>query len=182
MQDDTALSEWVNAARRADVSIEPVRLVAGDLARTAGGGGAGRFDGDVAFVPVDLIRVESPERVDWCVSHVVARRSWWRGQVRMAMNAQFLDGRDVAPRGHPNDGRMDLVEIDSSMPVRQRLIAARRARTGSYLPHPSIRTRSSGEVTWMCERPTSIYVDGRRWTMSGQVRLVVEPDAFWLYV
>ena len=51
----------------------------------------------------------------WGVAHVVVRRQWWRGEIVMAMNAQFYGRYDVAPRGHPNDGKVDVVRVDPSM-------------------------------------------------------------------
>lgn len=53
-------------------------------------------------------------------------------------NGGLLDNRNIAPRAHPNDGVLDLMSIDASMPLRDRILSTRRARTGAHLPHPNI--------------------------------------------
>ncbi|MGB1824394.1 MAG: hypothetical protein ACPHO9_07420, partial [Ilumatobacteraceae bacterium] len=45
---------------------------------------------------------------------------------------------EAAPRAHPGDGLLDVVEVSDAMPLRQRWMALRRSRTGTHLPHPHI--------------------------------------------
>ena len=182
IRSDPELHRWVVRHREADQPIAPLGLGGGDLARTAGGGGADRFRGPVAHVPLDLVRVEADGRVTWSAAHVVARRSWLTGPVLFAMTAQYLDGLDLAPRSHPNDGRVDVLEVAPAMSVRQRISARRRARTGTHLPHPSLSTRQVSQFDITFARPQVIWVDGVRWATAGSLRLVVEPDAYTAYV
>lgn len=161
----------------------PVGLAGGDLARTVGGGTAGQFTGSTCTkVRLDLVHVTVEGQTTCSVAHVVARRSWWRGQVVLAMNAQFLGPYDVAPRGHPNDGRLDLVDVDATMGWRARDAARRRARTGTHLPHPLLHTRGVAEATLTFPRAVRIWIDGVRWTTSTEVHVRVEPDAYRAYV
>lgn len=98
------------------------------------------------------------------------------------MNAQYLGPWDVAPRSHPNDGRLDVLEIAAVMPIDQRWKAARRARRGAHLPHPSIATSRIAERSFRFSRPRSIWLDGRRWCTADEVVVRVVPDALLVLV
>ena len=58
------------------------------------------------------------------------------GRVVAVMNAQWIGRWDVAPKGHPNDGMVDVLDgnlgLDDRLKVRSRLI------TGTHVPHPGI--------------------------------------------
>ncbi len=178
---DPVAGEWVAHHRRSGRPVPAVGLASGDLARTMGGGAPGRFSGSVTRAPVDAVRVTAGGDTTWAVAHVVARRSWWRGEVVLVMNAQFLRTLDVAPRSHPNDGRVDSIRVDPAMSMRARLQARRRARTGTHLPHPGLNARSGETFRWDFARPLVIWVDGVRWSTASSLEVVVEPDAFVAY-
>ncbi len=178
---DHAAQVWVVAARTVEAPVPPIGFAGGDLARTMGGATRRRFPGTVTRAPVDLLRVEAAGQVTWAVAHVVARRRWWRGEVWMAMNAQFLAGRNVAPRAHPNDGRVDLLQVDRRMGLRARLQARQRALTGTHLPHPQLATRRLAGATLEFDRPLDLWVDGARWLRATSVTFTVEPDALTAY-
>ncbi len=55
-------------------------------------------------------------------------------------NAGLVKGRNLLPRAHPNDGVMDVLEVASSMTIRNRLVANKKAETGTHIPHPNITT------------------------------------------
>lgn len=168
----TSDGEAVRGGRR-----DAVGLSGGDMARTMGGGAPGRLNGPHVRATVDLLEVTADGRTFIALAHVVARRSWWRGEVVMAMNAQFLGEYDVAPRSHPNDGRLDLLRVDPSMPLRARLQARTRARTGTHLPHPHITFASTQRWTAEFVRPLNLYVDGTRVARVRELAIVVLPDA-----
>ncbi len=179
---DVAVHEWVVGQRARRQEVRAFGLGGGDLARTMAGGGPGQFTQRALRVPLDLVRVQAGESTTWSAAHVVARRSWWRGEVVLAMTAQYLGAADVAPRAHPNDGKVDLLRVDPAMPVRARWQANRRARTGSHLPHPQLRTWQERRVTLEFIRPLVVWVDGVRWTTTRTLSLTVEPDAYHAYV
>ena len=87
------------------------------------------------------------------VAHVVARSrgaaAGWRGPVLAVMNAEFIGDWDVAPRGHPNDGRVETLRgraVDvgpSAMGV-----AAAHARRARTFRIPQIATRSVRSATF----------------------------------
>ena len=163
-------------AVRGDLSAA-VGLSGGDMARTMGGGTPDRLDGPHVRATVDLLHVVADGRTFTALAHVVARRWWWRGEVVMAMNAQFLGPYDVAPRSHPNDGRLDLLRVDPSMGLRARLQARTRARTGTHLPHPSMTLNSTERWQATFSRPLDVYVDGHRVARVSDLAIEVLPDA-----
>jgi hypothetical protein len=158
-----------------------VGLRRGDLARTVGGGADGRFQGEVLRAPADVLRVSCAHGESVAVAHVVARKSWWRGEVVFFMNAQYFGRYDVVPRGHPNDGRFEVLRVSPDMVARARWQAVRRARTGLHLPHPQLVCSSSHELVTSFRRPLTLYIDGRRWVRTSEVRITAVADAFVLY-
>src|SRR5262249_27087641 len=126
LHSDAAARDIVTAARRANEPIPPLGLLGGDLCRALGGTGKEEdVRGPAAMqLPVDLGGVLVDGRLHWFVAHLVARRSWWRGRVVAVMNAQHLGDWDVAPKGHPNDGHVEL--LDGDLSLGQRWLARRR--------------------------------------------------------
>lgn len=186
--DDATLAALLGAIRL-DPTLPPVGVSGGDLARTVGGvdrSGVGRST--VNELPIDLltVRLGDAEPITAC-AHVVARSpwwrgSWWRGPVLVVMNAEFLGSWDVAPRGHPNDGRVEVFEAGTDLTLRQRLAARKRLRTATHIPHPAIATRSIRQAAWTFPRPMAITVDGRRCGRSTTMEVVVTPDAAIVHV
>src|SRR4029450_5976164 len=118
--------ERVERGRRAGEPVPPLGLLGGDLCRTLGGRGdeARLRSPEATRLPVDLGAVLLDGRLHWFVAHLIARRGWWSGRIVAAMNAEYLGPWDVAPRSHPNDGRLDT--LDGDLPVGERLKARRR--------------------------------------------------------
>lgn len=167
----------VAAARRAGEPIPPLGLLGGDLCRTLGGRGdeARLRSAEAMTFPVDLGSVLVDGRLHWFVAHLVAKRSWWRGRAVVAMNAQFLGSWDVAPKSHPNDGRLDV--LDGDLPVGQRLQARRRLPLGTHVPHPAIEERRLQAVQIDLQRPTPVELDGELIGAARSLSIRVEPDA-----
>lgn len=189
---DAQLGELVTQYRRTDRSLPPVALLGGDLMRAVGGtGDAARLDREVSIMTVDVVRVRARDVTAWFVAHLVGRgggwSGWWRGEVVAAMNAQHLSIQhggtwDVAPRSHPNDGRVDVVRVRAAMSVRDRWRARSRVVHGAHLPHPQIEVRATPSVTLELDRPLQWWLDGRAWTTAASVELTVEPDALTVCV
>ena len=177
VRSDAEARAVVTKARRAGEAIPPLGLLGGDLCRTLGGRGdeANLRSGSATILPVDLGAVLVDGRLHWFVAHLVARGSWWRGRVVAAMNAQYLGPWDVAPRGHPNDGRLDVIDGDPPLSVRWQVRS--RLVTGTHLPHPAIEERHVGALQVDFEHPTSVYLDGESMGAVRSVSLRVEPDA-----
>jgi hypothetical protein len=176
--DDSALFRLVNQCRRSGTPLPAVAPAAGDLLRSLGGSGdVERLSGPMAILPVDVVRIEVEGDRAWFVSHLISRRSWWRGRLVGVMNAQYLGAWDVAPRAHPGDGRVDLVIVDASMPPRERLRARQRVVHGLHLPHPAIDVRQHRSTTIAFEPRAHIWLDGVRWRRAEEATVTVEPDA-----
>jgi hypothetical protein len=179
---DWELRSVVEAARRNAASIPTMGLIGGDLMRTVGGSGDVsrlRSGEAVPHLPIDVVHVVADDdREAWFVAHLVARRSWWHGQLVAAMNAQYIGTWDVSPRGHPNDGLLDIVTVSSKMTVQQRWMAHRRIAVGAHLPHPLISVQQRATTSIEFDRVTPLWLDGQRWGSARTVRLTVESDAF----
>ena len=167
----------VTAARRAKEPIPPLGLLGGDLCKTLGGtGDEGRLHSEAAMqLPVDLGAVLLDGRLHFFVAHLVSRHGWWRGRVVAAMNAQYLGRWDVAPRGHPNDGRLDV--LDADLPFDERLQVRGRLKAGTHVPHPRIDERHVTAIQLDLDRPTPVYLDGEAVGAATQLSLRMEPDA-----
>jgi diacylglycerol kinase family enzyme len=134
-------------------------------------------------LPVDAGHAVIDGRDHLFVAHLVARRSWWRGEIVAVMNAQFIGRYDVAPRSHPNDGRLDVVHVDAAMSVRARWQARRRLPSGTYVPHPQISQRRVEEWSTTLMPPLDVWLDGVRVAhRARQVSVRCVPDAFSVVV
>jgi hypothetical protein len=162
--------------------LPTVALLGGDLCRTLGGrGDQQRLRSDAALtVPIDLgvAALDGVETV--FVAHLVARRRWRSGRIFLAMNAEYLGRWDVAPRAHPNDGRLETLDLNLS--VGDRLKAWRRLRTGTHVPHPGIAERRVSERTVHFDPPMPVVVDGVGVGEAAELRLRILPDALTVVV
>ncbi len=95
-------------------------------------------------------------------------------------NSGLLGSRDVLPRAHPNDGFVDVLEIDPKISIRQRTIAWRRSVIGSHLPHPSFRVSRSTEFQWS-GNPAHMIADGVTYKGVVWLQCTVLADAMKLY-
>jgi hypothetical protein len=179
VRSDAEAGAVVADARRAKQPVPPLGLLGGDLCRTLGGrGDEGRLRSDHGVrVPVDLGAVLIDGRLHWFVAHLVARRGWWRGHLVAAMNAQFVGAWDVAPRAHPGDGRLDLLEVGPTMGPGERWKARGRLRSGTHVPHPAIRERRVTAVQIDLEALTPVRLDGVRVGRGRTLSIRVEPGA-----
>ncbi len=169
-------------------------LVGGDLHRTLGsprhrpaelrGPAAMRFPVDVA-----VVRTDAGE--DIVVAHVVAslQRSartggprWFTGRTVAVMNAEFVDGLDLSPRGHPDDGRLDVT--DGALPAAQRRAGRRRARSGTHVPHPGLREARVRrlDVEISPASPLHVWLDGEHIGRSSTLSVRCVPDALTVVV
>ncbi|HEU5082721.1 MAG TPA: hypothetical protein VFU14_05220 [Acidimicrobiales bacterium] len=182
VRSDLEARRAVTEARRANRPVPALGLLAGDLARTCGAtGDEDRLRSpDAQQLPVDLGEVLVDGSLHFFVAHLVARRSWWRGPVVAAMNAEYLGEWDVAPRSHPNDGRLDLLEAD--LPLGDRWKARGRLRTGTHVPHPAIRERRVKAVQLDLAPGTDVWLDGERIGRARALSIRVEPDALMVVV
>jgi hypothetical protein len=171
---DRAARAEVEAARRAREPVPVLGLRGGDLCHTLGGPGqlATAFTVDVGSALLD-------GRLHWFVAHLVARAPFWSHAVA-AMNAQFRGSWNVAPRGHPNDGLLDVFE--ARLGIADRFKVRARLASGTHLPHPGITQRRVAAVQFEFPRPTSIELDGELVTQARTLSVRLEPDALKVIV
>jgi YegS C-terminal NAD kinase beta sandwich-like domain len=157
-------------AAAADRGAAIVGLTGGDLYRTVGGRGLLQ-----TIAPIDLGIARFNGLAETFAAHVVVRSRFWRGPVAIVMNAQFIGRWDMAPRSHPNDGRLDVFEADLS--VGDSWKAWRRLKLGTHLPHPGIRFRQLPSVSLRFDTAREIYVDGTHCGSATTLDVVCRADA-----
>jgi hypothetical protein len=96
------------------------------------------------------------------------------------LSAEFVGDWDVAPRGHPGDGRVEVLDASLSLP--DRVAARRRLPTGTHLPHPGIAVRSVTRWTTTLDPRLDVWLDGRRNGRVGEIALEVEPAALTVVI
>lgn len=165
-----------------NLGSRPRCATGGDLARTIGSHRPRPPKSSWRRLPIDQIEVITELGSTTAVAHVVLRRFWWSGAVVFICNAEFLGTWDIAPRAHPGDGLIDLIEVSESMSARARFQAWRRVRSGTHLPHPDLRSRQVEIASWEFRRPIRVMIDGHRWVRAAQISIRVLPGAFDLYV
>jgi hypothetical protein len=181
VRSDAEARAVLEEARRAGGPLPVLGLLGGDLCRTLGGrGDEARLRAGGTRVEVDLGVALLDGRRHLFVAHLVARRSWWRGRVVAAMNAQFLGAWDAAPRAHPGDGRLDV--LDGDLGPGDRWKARARLPAGTHVPHPGIAQHRVPAWTAELDRPTPVWLDGVRVGEARTLALRVEPDAVTVLV
>lgn len=164
----------------------PTATRSGDLLRTVGGRDITNQD-DVLELPIDLLRVTLDNGAEsTACAHVLLQRpkrsgGWWRGDVLMVMNAEFVGDWHIAARGHPNDGRAESCSWGNDFGIRQRIEARRRLPRGGHVPHPLIETRSFRSRDWTFQSPLTITVDGVAVGKTSTLTVEVIPDAAVIY-
>lgn len=177
---DREASLAVASARRQEAPLPSLALVGGDLVRTLGGRGAVRPGEEATHVRVDLGAALLDGRLHWFLAHLVARRSWLRGRIVVAANAAFLGSWNIAPRAHPGDGRLDV--LDGDPPLRTRLQARRRVTTGTHVPHPDIAVTRREAIQLELDRPTAVRLDGEPAGAARTLSIRVEPAAVDVWI
>jgi hypothetical protein len=184
VRSDAAARAALEQARRDRAPFPPLGLLGGDLARTLGGLGSEERlrDGPATVCTVDVGEVLLDGRVRYFVAHCVVRgRSWWRGPLVAAMNAQYLGDWDVAPRAHPGDGVLDVVEVASDMGVGDRWKARRRLPAGAHVPHPKITVKRLAAVQLDVEG-LGVWLDGEKQPPASALSIRLQPDALTVVV
>lgn len=157
--------------RRAIASgARTVGLGGGDLARTLGGVASGAMT-----FPIDLAHFRSGAIHELFACHLFCHKMVWGGRIIAVMNAQFRGRWDVSPRGHPNDGKLDV--LDGHFTIADRWKAWRRLPLGTHVPHPSITQSQVALAEFSLTEAQSIWLDGQRIGSFDHFSVEIEPDA-----
>ena len=142
----------------------PIAVLKSNLARTLGLSGATINKTNMLHTKFDLVEANyvlasSLSGKMHFLGNAVIRNGWLRGAITGVFNSSFIESWDCAPKAHPNDSKLDVVSIDQSMNVRQRLTAKRLVKLGSHLPHPKISYMQAESFKIDLEEPAHLFVD-----------------------
>ncbi len=154
-----------------------VGITGGDMARTVGSdvSEAELRHGARTLLPIDLGIVSIDGREIVMTASLIVRRRAWAGAIEGAMNASFFGSWNVAPRGHPNDGRFDVIRAELSMADKMK--ARKRLASGTHVPHPDISSRRMSKGTFEPDQRAKVWVDGVPVGRAERVDFIVQPDA-----
>jgi hypothetical protein len=175
-----------------DTKEEHFTVMKGSIAQSLGIGNGitqpiASSDQQMTLVRIDLLQIDyrTKTSVDAVTRLVVAGTLSIQHRTSLSTtlilsNSVILQKRDVLPRAHPNDGFVDVLEIDPKISTRQRIIAWHRSVTGSHLPHPSFRVGRSRDFEWS-GRPSKMIADGVAVKGVVWLQCKVLPDAMSIY-
>lgn len=157
-----------------------------NLARALGTKGASASNQTMHATPFDLIEISfvdasNAKQTVLALGYGLVCKSWWRGEIAATMNTSFVDNWDCAPRSHPNDGKFDLLTVANEMSVSQRLIASRRLRFGTHIPHPQISVKQMTYFETQCPTRPDLYIDDQKFSSVRSCSFKIMPDAITLY-
>lgn len=174
---DAALASLFTVSGDTLTGPAQVGLTGGDLATTLGA----RSNEDElrgsprTLLPLDLAIARTDHGEHVMAASLVIRSPFWIGATRAAMNASHYGEWNVSPAGHPNDGRVDVIE--ASLGMGDRLKARKRLPAGIHIPHPDISIRRLKTVRWEVSGQEKVWIDRVLCTGVRTVEVVVYPDA-----
>ncbi|MEO8364080.1 MAG: hypothetical protein ABI570_06845 [Ilumatobacteraceae bacterium] len=182
---DEQIGQTVARHMLEQTEIPHIHATGGSLARSLGDAHE-LSDTEVRELNVDLIHIDyrtsNGQGQSIAANSVLLRHRLWNGQIVAATNSGFLGTWEIATRAHPNDGRFDVVEIDESMTIRDRLITRRRLDHAKPLSHPSITGYQSDSKEWTFHHPIRLYVDQNFVAKVTFVRAKTFPDAIRMVI
>ena len=197
---DAALARAVVDAPGALIRFHPDET--SDLARAVGlapATGLGTRDTLATELPLDVLTLAdgtfacnvcifgtAPDRLRWwspaCEVEVrLDGRPWFAGKATTVVIAigQFLRGLDLAPRGHPGDGKAEIQVYELRRSERRPMRAL--LATGGHVPHPRIRQRTARTIELRAEPAMAAEVDGvARPDVTSATSIKVLPEAYRL--
>ena len=163
-------------------SAEATVVLTGGNIHLALGRPPARSAGDECMIlPVDALQVSvtlrSGDDLGVIAASEVTVGSWFsRHGMTVITNGGLLGPLNIAPRAHPNDGRLDVFVLLPGMRGRDRATARRRARTGTHLPHPGLRVTTCTEITLHRAGRQRLIVDGVQVPGWARASVSVLPD------
>ena len=151
------------------------------MCRTLGGrGDSERMTGaEATRVRVDVGSALLDGRLHWFCAHLVAG-SWWRGRTWVAAVAAYYGRWNIAPRAHPGDGLLDV--LDGELSVGIRIAARKRLLSGTHVPHPGVTYRRTAAIQVEFPNPMRIRLDGEDVGRATRLSVRVEPGVLRLVV
>lgn len=159
----------------------------GDIAHSLGDPVSPEVGASCIEVPIDALQVcismrDGSSKSLLASSHVMIGR-WLHGRLVCINNAGFIGSKNVSPRAHPNDGFFDVMTLQPSMGLQQRVRARHKSTLGTHTPHPLLETSRSRSVEYSSvSRSEVLRVDGRRIASWSAVQVEIVPDYWRLLV
>jgi hypothetical protein len=181
---DAQLSRAIQFAEAQGLERPVCGLTGGDLWQTLGAPPGGRErlrDGIATQVVVDVgwAMFDESDQEHAFVAHCVARTRLW-GIVLAAMNAEWINQWDVAPKSHPGDGWLDVSDAKLSWGERRKI--RRRLPTGTHLPHPDVTTSRVRQAEFEFDRSRRVYLDGAPFPPVRLLKFRLEPASLTVLV
>lgn len=136
-------------------------------------------------IPIDVFSVEvtflSGTKRFIAIDSVRISRGLLRREIIHITNTGFWSGKHIATRAHPNDGFLDIVRVDQRMSLVQRVLAFRRLKWGTHIPHQHLSVTQDSSFSWTGTTRT-VVIDGTRHQRVIGLHVIVLPDAVTLYV
>ena len=177
---DAEASDLVTEARRGGRDLPVVVLAGGDLCRTLGGTGAARPGGSGTRLTVDLAAALLDGKIHWFCAHLVARPQLRPGRWWVVANAAHHGRWNLAPRAHPGDGLLDILDADLSGLAW--VAARRRLPRGDHVPHPGIRYDRVSAIQHSFDRSVPVRLDGQSIGRFRDFSVRVEAEALQVVV
>ena len=163
-----------------------VGLSGGDLHRSLGSPPVPVAGGSSTILEVDLmsceVETDRGRMFVTAVSHVLVGRFMGIGRFTGCVNTGFVGGRNLTPRSHPGDGRIEEFTVDPGMRKRERFVAVRRSSTGTHLPHPMITVSVLREWETARHGREILTIDGTRIPRWRRVAVRVNPAGLTVHV
>ena len=159
----------------------------GDIAHSLGDPVSPPVGAECLEVPIDALRVNISMRdgsnVSTLASSHVMIGHWLHGRLICVSNSGFIGKKNISPRAHPNDGFFDVMSLQPSMGLQQRVLARHKSTLGTHVPHPLVESgRAKGIEYSSASRFESLRVDGRRIPAWTAVQIEIVPDYWRLLV
>ena len=166
--------------------VENIAIRKSNVGREVGLSGATSGRDTMLMTKFDVVRVQyelvdRTTKTEFFLGHALLRKSLIRGEVTGVFNTSFIKNFNCAPRSHPNDGKLDILQVDESMSLRQRLAARRLMKLGAHLPHPKIRYFQTNQHTTQNITGVNLFVDSKLLGCVNQCEFESIPDAVSLY-
>jgi len=184
--DDSSANTYLKEVFANGRELQSIAILNSNLARVFGLNGATIGSTTMLRTRLDLIEVSyvllssQTAKMNY-LGNAIIRNGWLRGAITGVFNSSFIGSWDCAPKAHPNDSKLDVVSIDQSMSVRQRLTAKRLVKLGSHLPHPKIGYKQTENFKINLQEPAHLFVDSIDLGMVRQCDFRVISDALSLY-
>lgn len=180
----TVMPDDVRVSSDAELAAVPAgarAIVTGGNVHAAIGRPAAPAVGSACIVaPIDALKCSvdaDGEKMEMIAVSDVTVGTWWScSGFAVVTNAGRTGSLDLAPRSHPNDGRAEVFVLDRSVPLSQRAIARRRARTGTHLPHPSMSVSHVTDIRLDRRRGQRLRIDGIAVPAWTSVHVTLLPD------